>query len=127
LKRMVTNQRGSETTYSIIGLVILVIILFLAFKLAVPFFKNMSLSQYAQELVNYDYQNSRPNPNGVKSIQSKLVNRIKQKDMPIGPKQVKVDYDLEKYAVQIDYSYPVNLLVFEFDWDFKILRESEKH
>lgn len=127
MNQRLLNQRGSEKTYTIIGFLIIFIVVFLVFKLGVPYMKYMSLSQYTQELVNYDYLNERPSPTGVNTIQGKLTNRIKQKRMPIDPKAVKVDYDLEKYTAQIDYVYPVNLVVTKFDWEFQILKESERH
>ncbi|HPQ42489.1 MAG TPA: hypothetical protein PLV45_19110 [bacterium] len=127
MNQWLNNQRGSEKIYSIIGFAVIIIVVFLAFKLGVPYFKHMSLSQYAQELVNYDYQNERPNPSTVNSIQGKLVSRIKQKKLPIDSKAIKVDYDLEKYRVQITYTYPVNLLVTRFDWQFTIEKESERY
>ncbi|MBN1297597.1 hypothetical protein JXA80_12510 [bacterium] len=120
------SARGSERAYALIGTSVIIILGFLLVVLGTPFLKNMSLSQYAQELVNYDYQNNKPNPSGVYSIQSKLVNRIKQKKMPITESQVIVDYDLYKYTVKIDYIVKVNLLFTTIDWNFSIRRATEK-
>jgi len=127
MKAIFSSQHGTERVYSIVGFSILIIILILAWQFGTPYFKNMSLTQYAQELVNFDYHNKRPSPQGVKTIYKKLNSKIKAKKLPIEPIQVKVDYDLEKYSVNIEYEYIVNLFVMKTTLNYVIDKETQRN
>lgn len=127
MKNILRDQKGSEKIYSIIGFVILILALFLIYSFGVPYFKNMSLNGYAQELVNYDYLNQRPSQTEAKSIYNKLIAFAKKKSLPIVDSHIKVDYDTQEYRVSIRYDYPVNLIVYKFDWHFEVNRKSESN
>lgn len=124
MRRLISDQRGSEKIYSVMGVAAILIIGYLLIALSVPFFKNISLEGYAQKLVNYDYQNELPNPNGVKSIYNKLLSYTKQKNLPVPETQISVDYDAKKYYCKIEYQHRVNLIVYSFDWKFDVRKET---
>ena len=126
LNRVLRNQNGGEQAYAMGGIVFIIVALFLIVSFATPYLKYSSISTYSQELVNYDYMNDRPNPNGVRTIQNKLMNKIKVKKIPIDTTTIKVDYDLEKYYVKFEYQHPVNLFVTKINLDFKVDKESNK-
>jgi len=126
VRKLIGNERGSEKVYTAIGFSIIIVMIFLGIKVGLPFLKNMTLSNYAEELVNFDYMNSKPNPSGVRTIHSKLINRIKKKGMPIPEKTVKVDYDYTKYRIRIEYKYPVDFYIFKTDISFSIDKSSKK-
>lgn len=126
MRKQFADQRGSEKVYTMIGFSIIFIIAFFACKFGLPFLKNMTLSNYTQELVNFDYWNTKPNPSQVRTIHNKLINRIKEKNMPIPKSAVKVDYDQTKYQVQINYTYVINLWITEVDWEFIIDKQTQE-
>lgn len=121
------NQRGSEKVYSIVGFVILLLCVFLLYSFGVPFFKNMSLEGYAQELVNYDYHKRKPSQTEAKSIYNKLISFAKKKNLPIEDSHIKVDYDSQEYKVAIRYDYPVNLFVARFNWHFEVNKKTQSN
>lgn len=125
MRHVFHNQRGSERTYAIVGFTVIILLIFLGWKFAGPFFKNMDLNTYTQKLVNYDYLNERPTPNGVRSIHKKLAAHVLKKGMPIDKKQIKVEYDLAKYYVDIEYTQVINLYVAKIQWDCTIDKESD--
>ncbi|MGB3977174.1 MAG: hypothetical protein WBM02_08570 [bacterium] len=127
MKNILRNQQGNEKVYSIIGFVLLILAVFLIYSFGAPYFKNMSLNGYAQELVNYDKLNQRPTQNEAKSIYNKLIAFAKKKNLPIVDSHIKVDYNTQEYQVSIWYDYPVNLIVYKYIWHFEVNKKTEEY
>jgi hypothetical protein len=124
-RKILRTQKGDSTITNIAIVAGLILIAFLCWKLGIPLVKNMILSDYTRKQVNYDSENYQLDATMLNSMSSKVLNKAIDLKLPVTDRDIKIDQEGNKAIMVVKYKYPVNLIFFEFNWNFEITRRSE--
>ena len=108
------GQRGEGKFKAILVTVILVFLVYAGVKLLPPYISEYELSDSMQEAARFASV-TRSSP---EQIREKIVGKIKELEIPATKDDVKVTAEGGRVSITVDYSVPIDLMVYKFDLHF---------
>lgn len=107
------NQRGEGKLGCVIGLLILVAAVFIAYKM-------IPVKVRATEFRDAVFDNARSaGQNSQEAIRNALVHKAAQLRLPVKPDQVKIERRADFITIEVEYTVPVEFPGFVYQWKFK--------
>jgi hypothetical protein len=108
------SQRGAGKLKAIIYTVILVVGVFMAFKIVPPYVANYQLKDKMSEQARFAVVN-RYSDDQVRDVIYKTVQDL---DIPAKREDIKVEHTSHGLRISLDYTAPVDFMVYQTDWNF---------
>ena len=106
------NQRGEGKLGCVMGLLILVAAVFVAYKM-IPI--KVRATEF-RDAVNDAARSASGQPTD--SIKNKLAYKAVQLRLPIGEKDIKIDRRSDYITIEVEYTVPVEFPGYTFQWKF---------
>jgi hypothetical protein len=111
---MQRSDSGRATFKTIFALLFLVAVVYAGFKIIPVYVNSFELQDYIRQQ-NPFWVTQRAPADG---IRNNIVAKARELDLPVSPEQVKVDVGGGRVAVAIDYTVPVDLMVYTLELRF---------
>jgi hypothetical protein len=119
---MRATNRGEGRLKAIIWILFLAAVVYSAVKIIPVYVNNYELSDYIQNQ-NPIWLTQR---NSSDEIRNAILAKAQDLSLPVRAEQVSVDAPLGHVTVSVDYSVPINLLVYTWDLPFHISAENNR-
>jgi cell division protein FtsL len=113
-KELQRSQRGEGKLKAIIYTVILVVGVFMAFKIVPLYVANYQLKDKMAEQARFAVVN-RYSDDQVRDVIYKTVQDL---DIPAKREDIKVEHTSHGLRISLDYTAPVDFMVYQTDWNF---------
>jgi hypothetical protein len=108
------GQRGEGKVKAILYTAVLLAAIFATVKLLPPYISNYQLSDKIQEIARFAIVN-RYNQ---EQIRDEVFKTVKDLDIPLKREDIKVSVDRSVVTISMDYTVPVDLLVYQVELHF---------
>lgn len=111
---MQRSDSGRATVKTILAVLFLVAVVYAGFKIVPVYVNSFELQDYIRQQ-NPFWVTQRASAD---AIQNNIVAKARELDLPVSPEQVKVEVGGGKVAVAVDYTVPVDLIVYTLNLHF---------
>ena len=112
--RRAANERGAGKFKAILVTVILVFFVYFAVKVVPPYVSEYQLSNKMQETARF----ASVTRSNEEQIRETIFREIQDLDIPATKEDVKVTAAGGRVSISVDYSVPIDLMVYKFDLHF---------
>ena len=112
--RRTASERGEGKFKAVLVTVILLAIVYSAVKMLPPYIDEYQLNDTMQETAKF----ASVTRSGEEQIRATVFRKIEELGIPATKDQVKVTAVSGRVAISVDYSVPIDLLVYKFDLHF---------
>jgi hypothetical protein len=113
------SDSGKAAFKTILALLFLAVVVYAGFKIIPVYVNSFELQDYIRQQ-NPFWVTQRAQ---AEAIRSAILAKAKELDLPVSPEQVKVDVGGGRVAVSLDYTVPVDLIVYT--WEFRFTPSAE--
>jgi hypothetical protein len=107
------SQRGDGKLGCVLWLALLIVVVLVAWKAIPVKLKSTEFHAYLDELAKFNAARTQP-----EDIKKMIINKAGEMEIPIDPTQVAVIRRGDFITIQADYTIPVELLGFTYQWHF---------
>jgi Domain of unknown function (DUF4845) len=117
------RERGGSKLNMILTLLILVVMVFAGVKIVPAYFANYQF----QDSINTEARFAIVNDKGVEQIREDVWNKAQDLSIPLNKKEdIVVSASRSEVSISIDYSVPVDLIIYQFQLQFHPHSDSQK-
>jgi hypothetical protein len=113
------SDSGRATFKTILALLFLAAVVYAGVKIIPVYINSFELQDFIRQQNPFWVTQRAP----AEGIRNTIVAKAKELNLPVSPEQVKVDVGGGKVAVSLDYTVPVNLIVYT--WEFRFTPSAE--
>ena len=109
----------------IVAVVFILVIVFLAYKLLIPYYQYSQFKIEVQKICNWDRENYiDPPPPDV--ISAQIMRAAVKRNIPVDKRRIRIRIQGKDIRVSFQYIQPVDLIVQSYDWKFEIEEQTEE-
>ncbi len=121
MKRGWRSQRGAGKLKAILFTVVLLLAIFLAFKLVPPYVSEYQLQDKMQELARFGIVNRYSD----EQVRENVYKVVQDLDLPVKREDIKVTVTQATVKISLDYTVPVDLLFYSTELHFSPSSENK--
>ena len=115
----------SRQKQQIIAVIFILVILFLGYKLLIPYYEYSQFRIDVQKVCNWDQENYMiPPPSDVLSGQ--VLKAAHKRNLPVTREHIWIRVKDPEVKISVRYKIPVDLILKSFDWEFKFEVKTEE-
>jgi hypothetical protein len=114
LPRRRSAERGEGNLGCILWLVVLGLLILVAFKAVPVKMRSVELYEHMDELAKFAASRSKSD-----DLRKSILQKAKQLELPVEREDVEVELEREKVRMKVEYTVPVDILGFTYDWHFE--------
>jgi len=112
------SDEYSAYKQQVFGIVGIILILFLCYKLLLPYYAHSQFKIDVQQICNWDRENS-IQPPAPDVISARVVKAAHKRSIPLDKRRIKIETVGTAISITVKYSVPIDLIVKSFDWVFR--------
>lgn len=114
LPRRRSAERGEGTLGCILWLVVLGLVILVAWKAVPVKMRSVELYEHMDELAKFAAARSKSD-----DLKKSILQKAQQLDLPLERENIEVDLEREKVRMKVEYTVPMEILGFTWDWHFE--------
>lgn len=118
--RSCATERGEGRAKALFWTAFFLVVIFVCYKIIPPYVKDYELQEKMQETARFASAFHK----GEEEIRDTIYKEIKDLDIPAKREDVKVQYDNRTIRISVQYSVPVDFLVYQRDMHFNTTSEN---
>jgi hypothetical protein len=114
LPRRRSAERGEGNLGCILWLLLLGLVVLVAWKAVPVKMKSVELYEHMDELAKFAAARAKSD-----DLKRSILQRAEQLDIPLEREAIEVDLGAERVRMKVEYTIPVEVLGFTYDWHFE--------
>jgi hypothetical protein len=114
LPRRRSAERGEGNLGCILWLLLLGVVVLVAWKAVPVKMRSVELYEHMDELAKFAAARAKS-----EDLKKSILKRAEQLDIPLERDDIEVDLGAERVRMKVEYTIPMEILGFTYDWHFK--------